>query len=262
MLYLTPRGPLSRTASADFEQIPGSRILDPFWAKSPGFFLKKVGLSKTGFPYVFLADPCPESCKKGPAAQKCFFTFPRPQGGTRARARRASGETRAEILYEVARLAEVSNDEQIARDLYEEILDLHPAFTPAEIACSRLLLLDGDWKGVAAIWERSLARTESEIEQIGISFRLGFIYERRLSHLPNALQRALDHYARVASLRSSSAAALHAMVRIAQQLGRYDLVADSISSLIPLCLDRDLKASCTCAPSPSPWRYHRAEGGQ
>ena len=191
------------------------------------------------FGYLLL-DPHEEGAQvtpEGVALQRRFMEL------WRARARRASGETRAEILYEVARLAEVSNDEQIARDLYEEILDLHPAFTPAEIACSRLLLLDGDWKGVAAIWERSLARTESEIEQIGISFRLGFIYERRLSHLPNALQRALDHYARVASLRSSSAAALHAMVRIAQQLGRYDLVADSISSLIPLCLDRDLKAS-------------------
>ena len=57
-----------------------------FWTRfglKVRFFLKKGGFPKTGFPYVFLADPCPEFCKKGPAAQKCFFILPRPQGGTK-----------------------------------------------------------------------------------------------------------------------------------------------------------------------------------
>ena len=48
------------------------------------------------YPTVFWADSCPGSCEKGPAAQKCFLTSPRPQGGTKASSRsRGSFQKRA-----------------------------------------------------------------------------------------------------------------------------------------------------------------------
>ncbi|CAN0516805.1 unnamed protein product, partial [Laminaria digitata] len=159
------------------------------------------------------------------------------------RAEDATGEVRAEILYEVARAAESSGARERASRLYDEIVRVHPSFTPAEIASSRMLLLDRDWKGLAALWERALASAESLNEQVGLSFRLGFVYERRLQEIPNALELALDAYSRVVTLKDSHVPALHAMVRLAYQTRRFDVAADCLTQLIPLCLDRGLKAA-------------------
>ena len=47
------------------------------------------GSGNARFAYVFLADFHQESCEKGPAAQKCSFNLPRPQGGTKSELARA-----------------------------------------------------------------------------------------------------------------------------------------------------------------------------
>ena len=159
------------------------------------------------------------------------------------RATRARSTTRAEILYEVARAVEINGDTPRARDLYEEILTEHPDFTPAEIALSRSLLLFKDWKGVVAVWERALERTTSPQEQVGLAFRIGFVYERRLGELPSAHSRALEAYSRVVHLKPGHLPALHAMVRLANQSGRPDIAGDCLEQLLPLCHDRGLKAA-------------------
>ena len=42
------------------------------------------GSGNARFAYVFWQDSHQESCEKGPAAQKCSFNLPRPQGGTKS----------------------------------------------------------------------------------------------------------------------------------------------------------------------------------
>ena len=150
---------------------------------------------------------------------------------------------RAEISYEVARILERSGDDDAAFAIYKDIVEAHPEFVLAEISLARVLLARRNWSGLAGLWSRALERAPSENEAVGLAYRLGFLYERRMTDHSNALAQALDYYARVVAVRPTYWPALHAMLRVAYVLGKYDVAADCLQSLIPVCTDRASRAA-------------------
>ncbi len=149
----------------------------------------------------------------------------------------------AELHYEVGRYLEVSGDPEEALHAYRAALSDHPNFLPAQVAAGRILIQARDWLGLAEVWEAEMQNTDDDQVLASVAFRLGFLFERRLTRHPEAEVRAEEAYLRVLRVRPNHLPTLYALLDIAYRQKNYDAAARYLEHMIELSPSRRLKVS-------------------
>ncbi len=151
----------------------------------------------------------------------------------RARIARASDQAHDAMHHELSRALERAGQRDEALSIALTLANR--GFVPAQVAASRLLIVAGDWEGLARLWEQALERAQTPDERAGLAFRLGLLHERRLGRGALGLASARPYYEEVLRAAPHHQAALFGLTRVAWAMG-----------------DEALAARCTLAQADAP----------
>lgn len=152
----------------------------------------------------------------------------------------------AEIEYEVGRYLEMIGRSKSATDAFRRALTHSPQFLPAQVAAGRLLIQSKDWRGLATLWEAEMQFTEDVEALAGLAFRVGYLWERRLAHLPDCDANADEAYRRVLRVRPNHFPTLHALLELSLRQGNWDAAEQYLARIVESCPDDALRVSYLC----------------
>ena len=152
----------------------------------------------------------------------------------------------AELDYEIGRFHEGIGEIDEAIRAVSKALAVSPRFLPGQVAAGRMLIQREDWLELASLWEAEMQYTEDEQALASVAFRLGYLWERRLSELPDSRKAAEDAYRRVLRVRPNHFPTLHALLAIAYDARDANAAAEHLQSIADACSDSALKSSYLC----------------
>jgi tetratricopeptide (TPR) repeat protein len=152
----------------------------------------------------------------------------------------------AEVEYEIGRYLEMIGRPQSAIDAFRRALSHAPRFLPAQVAAGRLLIRSEDWRGLASLWEAEMQFTEDVEALAGVAFRLGYLWERRLGHLPDSEEHADEAYRRVLRVRPNHFPTLHALLELSFRRKKWGAVEQYLARIVEACPDDQLRVSYLC----------------
>ncbi len=129
--------------------------------------------------------------------------------------------------------SELGNPEA-AIDRNQKILALAPNDPSAVAALERLYVATGRFGDLLAVYDKKLELAKSKEEQLAIRFKLAGLYEDEIKQPEKAVQL----YLAILKQDATQAAALSALDRLYQQLGRWKELSDTLAAEIRLTADQ------------------------
>jgi len=127
---------------------------------------------------------------------------------------------------------ELANPElAIARN--QKILGLSAKDPEAVAALERLYIATGRFADLLAVYDKKLSMAKSKAEELEIRFKLASLYEEEIKQP----EKAIDLYLAIVAQEPEQLAALSALDRLYQQLGRWKDLAETIGKEIDLSTD-------------------------